>query len=776
MTKLKKRWWDTWAALLLLGVVITSANRLVITKWTAHLGLPAYIAFFGAVLGLALGASRFSGRLTAFLGFVYTLFVIPWVLGVNLTYGSVWSERMLGLAGRLMYAMTDFYSGIPVKDPILFLFIMSLLYWLLGITAGYFLARHASTWLAVLPNGLALLVVNHYDRLQRSAFYLVLLYLFLALLILARVTYLKYKEEWTRANVFESPEASFDLTRTALVTGAILVVLAWNIPGSAGESARLAQRWQELTRPWVGVREKLSNAVASLRTSVVEITDYYGDELSLGTGAALGDQVIFTAKAPLNIREGARIYWWARSYDSYQSGKWSSTQTKHQSFNAATFNFPYPEWSGRQEVTITIYPQLATQATFVTGSTPLSITRPGEAIVWFAPDGTADISTLIARPAIRIGESYQSKISISVPTILQLRESGSIYPEWVKNRYLQLPSNMPTSISRLAGQITAGLNNPYDQAQAITNYLRTNITYAEILPKPPADQDPIEWFLFDIRQGYCNYYATAEVLMLRSLGIPTRLSVGYAQGSYDDTVQRYMVIHKDSHAWPEVYFAGVGWVEFEPTVSQPARNLASGENNAVQTPTIAPGAGGVNPANPTATPYGYGNDLGTEIQAARVNLRNQILLWTGIILFAAGMGYLLWRYGQPRLGQLTRLPLPVLIETGLARRGRTVPAWLRSWSRRTQMTPFEKVYADLAKVIHLLGSKALPCETPSERVTGLIAVLPEATDAAHVLLSEFQHDLFSPIHGDLARAQNAGRQIRRMAQSAYLRRLLTTHQ
>src|SRR5687767_15979497 len=64
------------------------------------------------------------------------------------------------------------------------------------------------------------------------------------------------------------------------------------------------------------------------------------------------------------------------------------------------------------------------------------------------------------------------------------------------------------------------------------------------------------------------YSASAEVLMLRTLGIPARMAVGFAQGTYDEERDRYIVARLNAHAWPEVYFPGIGWVEFEPTGNQ----------------------------------------------------------------------------------------------------------------------------------------------------------------------------------------------------------------
>ena len=128
-------------------------------------------------------------------------------------------------------------------------------------------------------------------------------------------------------------------------------------------------------------------------------------------------------------------------------------------------------------------------------------------------------------------------------------------------------------IQTLAEQVTSGQSTPYDQAQAITNYLRNTIQYTLTVPSPPPGEDPAVWVLFDYKKGFCNYYASDEVLMLRSIGIPARLAVGFAEGSSnnDSSVANsvsFTVLNHDAHAWPEVYFPNIGWVEFEPTVNQ----------------------------------------------------------------------------------------------------------------------------------------------------------------------------------------------------------------
>jgi hypothetical protein len=121
----------------------------------------------------------------------------------------------------------------------------------------------------------------------------------------------------------------------------------------------------------------------------------------------------------------------------------------------------------------------------------------------------------------------------------------------------------------LTHQLTAGATTPYERATAIEGYLRT-LTYTLDLPAPRAGRDVVDTFLFDLRRGYCDYFATAMVVMARAAGLPARLVVGYASGTYDGESARMVVTEADAHSWPEVYFAGYGWIAFEPTAGRPA--------------------------------------------------------------------------------------------------------------------------------------------------------------------------------------------------------------
>ena len=149
----------------------------------------------------------------------------------------------------------------------------------------------------------------------------------------------------------------------------------------------------------------------------------------------------------------------------------------------------------------------------------------------------------------------------------QLSEAGQDYPANIRQEYLQLPENLPERVRRLAVRV-AGSGDPFNQALRVQQYLRETYPYDLNTPPPAPERDVVDSFLFDQQQGFCSHYASAMAVMLRVQGIPTRVVTGYATGSYDTTRGAYRVTEDAVHAWVEVYFPGIGWVEFEPTAAR----------------------------------------------------------------------------------------------------------------------------------------------------------------------------------------------------------------
>ncbi len=763
------RWWDLSAAFFLLVAILTAATRLYATVWTAHLERIQYLALLGALFGLALGQSKFSPRVVKLFALAYGLFFIPWQIGSTMAQGISWNDRLVSVGGRLSVTIWQLFHRQAITDPVLFLTLMGILFWSLSLTAGYYSVRYGNAWMAFLPSGVTLFIINHYDpALAAWATYLGV-FLFFGLLYLGRMTYLHYRHEWRRSGVMLPSELGGDIARALVGVVVVLSLLAWNVPALAASISPASSLWVQATQPWNSLRQRFSDVFASLRSSAGAVTDFYGNSLSLGTGTLLGDGVVFTVKASEPPPTGTQYYWRARSYDVYSNGQWSSSFTDQKKLIPGSSALPYPQWSDQHQVNFTFDSRVSLLSTMYSPPLPTSINYPVSAVINPAPDGTVDLSMLVASPPIRAGEVYSVNSLIASPTVSELQASDTNYPDWVRASYLEIPSDLPANIPALARQVTNGLSNPYDKADAITNYLRTNIQYASIIPNPPRNEDPLEWFLFQEKQGFCNYYASAEVVLLRSVGIPARLVVGFAQGEYDVQTGTYSVRVKDGHSWPEVYFSGVGWVVFEPTVSQPAIQLPSG-GNSTDSQTLPNSAGRLDQLNQGAfasRSKDNPGDLSTPATPQAIVSRYAWAIALAAVLLLLVAAWFLMR------GRVGARPLPLLIETNLEKRGVASPRWLKRWSRRVARTPLQKAFGALNQALWLLGQRPGLALTPAERVGLFVGLLPEGQAAAETLLEEYQRSQYSPYPGDLERSRQAGKHIRRLAYKAFLLRLLT---
>lgn len=160
---------------------------------------------------------------------------------------------------------------------------------------------------------------------------------------------------------------------------------------------------------------------------------------------------------------------------------------------------------------------------------------------------------------------YEATSDIATPSPAELRTAGISYPLLIRNSYLTLPALDPR-IHQLALQVTSSAGNDYDKAAAVELYLKTHYSYTLTLPQT-AETDPVANFLFVRKKGHCEYFASSMAVMLRTLGIPTRVVNGFRGDEFNDLTGSYVVRAKDAHAWVETYFPGYGWQTFDPTPS-----------------------------------------------------------------------------------------------------------------------------------------------------------------------------------------------------------------
>ncbi len=769
------RWWDLPAVTLLFAALITAATRLVATDWTNHLSIVQNLVFFGFLAGLALGQSRFSPRIVGFFAIAYGMFFIPWQLGRTMAPGIPWSERLISLGGRLNVIFSQLANQEVVQDSLLFLVLMSLLFWVLSIHAGYTLVRYGRSWRTILPAGLALFVIHSFDALiSRRAWYLAV-YLFFSLVLVARVSYLQQRERWKQSRTALPPHLGLDFIRFALLATAVIVVFSWTAPALANSLPAAERIFQRIKQPYYEARDHFDNAFASLRSQVGVVSDYYGNSLLLGRGNRLTDSQVFTVRVPKDAPLSQRYYWQARVYDTYENGQWFSGSSQSQDFNPQKDQFLAPGEQGRWTGTFDFYAAVSI-ATIFTPAQPEWVSRPAKADVTMGPGDTQDLSAFRANPTIQAGETYQVHASVDNATIAQLQAAGTDYPDWIKQRYLQLPDSITPRTRQLAIDITARQDTPYDKAVAITNYLRNNIQYSDSVPNKPTNQETIDWFLFDLKRGFCNYYSTAEVVMLRSVGIPARWAVGYAQGERLDDGS-FFVRQKDAHAWPEVYFPSIGWVEFEPTASQPVLVRQAGDSSQTGDPNLNPSSNSDAEARQRAQLEEelamLRRDrlgLASPANTSQSNPLSVLYVALPLILGIAILFILAFRARK----RFNLPPLPVVMESSMLKAGIRPPKSLQLWARRAALPPIAKAYQEINYALARLGSKPAPTDTPAERAAVLVKVLPVSTDPVQQLINAYQVVSFSQIPSEqeyISDAQKAGSHIRLLSYKAMIKYL-----
>jgi len=222
-----------------------------------------------------------------------------------------------------------------------------------------------------------------------------------------------------------------------------------------------------------------------------------------------------------------------------------------------------------------------------------------------------DSDTLsVASPNLSVrGEQYVVENQQVDPTVQQLQESSTDFGEQL-DPYLVLPAGLPENVAATALEVTAGAATNYDKAYALQQYfVGGQFTYSELAPVEEGydgtSAQVVGRFL-DAKSGYCVHFSSAMAMMARTLGIPSRIAVGFTPGEYtvgtDEKEDYYSVTTGDLHAWPELWFNDIGWVRFEPTPGLGIAPSFSRDNVGTPSsgPTTAPSA--TPTAAPSATP------------------------------------------------------------------------------------------------------------------------------------------------------------------------------
>jgi len=499
--------------------------------------------------------------------------IVAWS-SVSDAFGVVW-DGVSTMLSRAYAWLAAIFAGNPTYDPVGSVLVWGFGMWLCALWAGWWVNRKNQPVIGILPAGFLLSFLLAYTYIS-SAVLLPFLGVLLVLIALSR--HHVRESHWTIADI----DFSRDLWREVAVvaTGISVALMLASAILPSFSYRKLADWINEMTAPKVEEREQAQEIAKSLGVEqeppppaparpaqLLRSTDLPRRHL-IGSGPELSRMVAFlvTTGEIEPIRDDPsfdyhmmeidvpRHYWRSLTYDQYFGQGWSTSDMEIIQYEAGAL-FVEPEVPNtrllRQQVRIIgeLGGVVYVDGQFVSADQNYEV-------AWRPPNEVFAVTT---------GERlYRADSLLPVYTVEGLQAAGTDYPDWLLERYLQLPDSTPERVRALARDLTATQPTPYDRAVAIESYLR-EFPYTLDVPPPVGKPDIADYFLFELQKGYCDYYATAMVVLSRAAGLPTRMVVGYANGRYDLGNGRYVVTEADAHAWVEIYFPGYGWIEFEPT-------------------------------------------------------------------------------------------------------------------------------------------------------------------------------------------------------------------
>jgi transglutaminase-like putative cysteine protease len=512
---------------------------------------------------------------------------------------EAWNGFVVALA-VLLSRLENWYKGISagnvVIDPIVTALLWSAMVWAAATWAGWFVRRKGAVAVGLFPGGALLAYNTFYTDSKAGLFWLIFLG-GLVVILQAVNGFFFAQRRWQSARMHQANLGAGLTTAVIGMTVALMLTGGLSPSVSVEEIKNTVNRMledrqdQKMARslglespPIAGNRGSnvpvgLSNLPAQHRVGPGPVVSY--DVVMYATIKGYEPVPISVLpQLPEGIPPNRYQYWHGQTYETYTGYGWATrtaSQSDYQANDLLTLSVGLlPE---NYHIVSQHVERIENQggALFVVGEL-ISAGGPYH-VNW---RGSGDLINVQIDT-----DSYDAESRIPNVTANQLRSAGADYPATIRNRYLKLPRSLPQRVRNLALDLTASQPTPYDQSVAIESYLRT-FPYSLDVPAPPVNRDVADFFLFDLKKGYCDYYASTMAVMARAAGIPSRLVIGFASGQFDYQRNQFVITRADSHAWVEIYFPGYGWVEFEPTAGLPAIDRMDSEKEIDTTTPFVP--------------------------------------------------------------------------------------------------------------------------------------------------------------------------------------------
>jgi transglutaminase-like putative cysteine protease len=645
---------EGWLALALLIVMLLSVGWSVQrTNWIDQTEFLVPIALYASVLGALLGLTRLSVVAVLPISALVGAGLLLWAIGGEYFPEASQLERLFTLRGETIdwvRILVDRGYG-PQLVPYALGF--GLVMWVTAFMAAYAIYRHHRVLDAILLVGVAL--IGNMSATIADLFGYLVLFMLAALLLWLRAALVGREEGWQRRRVNENAEVPAAIMRSGVVFIAGSIALAW-ILTTVAVAAPLTAVWNNLDGIWRDARDRLDGVFGGLSNPDARISGAtFGNAYRIDGSFVSSDEPVLTIAAPRNF------YLRTATYDRYTGHGFARSAAEER--RVAAGDLVFPEYSPEQPLvadayetqTVSIVHSKSMGGALFTPGYPVAVTVPS---VVLETGGLPLLGGLESASSVPAGTGYVVTALVSKATKAQLGAAGQDYPPEIADTYLQI-EGVTTRTRELALDIVnqAGAENPYEMAEALAEFLRTDPTfrYETRAPTPSdPDADIVDFFLFEGQVGYCEYYATAMAVMARTLGLPSRVAVGFAPGepiataTADRESNAYQVRERNAHAWVEIYFPGYGWERFESTKTiAPVTRLAgqavgpgaSGgavptfpprldpddRGNISELPSFQPAPGGFGPTEEGPPPEPVGGNL--LLIAAMVLLAAAVAIW-----------------------------------------------------------------------------------------------------------------------------------------------------
>jgi transglutaminase-like putative cysteine protease len=565
--------WEEWLTFsLVLFVLVPVIGSLQSAQWVSEMPSLLATAGIGVTIGWLMAHSRLNAGLAALaaLGFgvgvvlvlvMHTMRLADPLLGEGAR--ARWDEFWL----RLNEWSAALVAGGISTDPLPFVVLLIGAVFAVAFMTAWAVVRWRNPWAALIPGGFVLLTNISYLPGQPSFSFIV--YLLAAVLLVTRLQFIQAALRWRRDRVEPPDFMSIEVLSVATVVGLILVVFAWVVP-TANHWGPVADTWGRVLAPVTERVDQFGQLFIGVGSKKGVPVHAFGATLPIQGKVTLDEHTLMEviAPEPMNLRGAV--------YDEYTGTGWKISGVAIEPLLGTTVE---SAGFGTPETRAQVRTGVITEVTIVADDAPVRrLLAPGEPL---AADQPADLLLGRGGPIgiaptqqVRPGTVYRTAGTVSAAAVGTLQEAGTDYPPALYAAFTQLPADLPPEVVGLARTIVGDAATPYEAARRIETYLRQNFVFDLDIAPPAPRQDAVAHFLFDQQRGYFDHFATAMAVMLRSVGIPTRVAVGFAldEATLDATTKAYLVSERGSWAWPEVYFPNLGWVEFNPT---PARGLVA---------------------------------------------------------------------------------------------------------------------------------------------------------------------------------------------------------